>query len=111
MTKPPAIAARYAIYIIGFSAALYFSVYVLAWRSEGFRFLSERIRASSEVKERIGDVISVRPGLWGGYSENYTNDNRLLSIVVVARGSRGNAVINATAENRGGFWNLTDLKY
>lgn len=101
---------RWIALAFGFAAVLYLTLYIFASRSEGYQFVSQQIHASATVKESIGDVISLRPSFIGGYSEEHLDEHRWISIAVIAKGGRGIATINATADRTSGNWTITGLK-
>jgi len=91
-------------------AAVLFYVGVYLWgaHSEGFRFMSEEIRQSPVIQQRVGDVQSVRLSFLGGYREKFVGDHIRTTMMLDVRGSKGSASVEASAKKVNGTWAISD---
>ena len=84
----------------------YFGVYFWGSQSDGFRFLDNAIRSSTEIHRRVGKVQSVRMNFWRGYQEKYIDSDKTVMMTLDVKGSNRAVRIRAVVKRINGVWSI-----
>ena len=95
------------VMFVVFGVALYFGLRIYAISSDGYKFLDQAIRRSSEVQTRLGDIEAVRLSYIGHWRERASGPNTWVTMTLNVTGRKGAATIDASAKNISGNWSVT----
>jgi hypothetical protein len=100
--------------LIALAAAVVFYVGLYLWgtHSEGYRFLDQVVRESPEIRQRVGDVKTVRMSFLNGYREKFVNSESTTSKTVTMTlnvvGSKKSLNVKAVAKETNGTWKVSE---
>lgn len=90
-----------------FAIVLYVGLRISAQSSDGFKFLTEAIRQSPQIKARLGDVDSVRLSYLGTFHMRAVGSDRWETFTIEVTGTMASATVVASATKHGGVWSIT----
>lgn len=87
--------------------AFYIGLYLWGMHSEGYQFLNQAVRKSTEIQRRVGSVQSVRISFMGGYRERFVDSDRRVTMSLNVVGDKGSVTIDAAAKKANGVWSVS----
>ena len=90
---------------------LYASVYFIAWHSDGFKFIEQRIKNSQEIKSQVGNIKQIRPSLLGPYHSKSIDSDEWVSITISVVGVERSIELEVKAMKVNDLWTLESVKH
>jgi hypothetical protein len=94
--------------IIIFAMVLCVGMRIAAQSSDGFKFLSDVIRQSPQIRARLGDVDSVRLSYIGEIRLRAVGADRWEKFTLEVTGKMASATVVASVTKSGGLWSVTE---
>jgi Cytochrome oxidase complex assembly protein 1 len=90
------------------SIVFYIGLYVWGAQSDGYKFLDQTIRSAPSIRERLGDVATVRLSFFGGYRDKTAGSTEWLTMTLHVAGQKGTATVVAEAKKTNEVWSVTN---
>jgi hypothetical protein len=97
----------WAVIAACFCVALFIGLRISALSSDGYQFLDQTIRRSSQIQSLVGDVNAVKLSYLGEYRQKAVGADRWLTMTLNVTGQKGSTTIRASAKKIGGAWSVT----
>src|SRR5882762_3713121 len=96
---------------LGGFAIFYVGLYLWGSHSEGYQYLTQVVRESDEIRQRVGDVQSIRLSFIHGYREKFviseSRSSKTVAMTLRVFGSRGTVSVEAVARQSNGAWSVS----
>lgn len=88
--------------------AFYIGLHLWGLHSEGYAYLTQAIRNSTVIQQRVGNVQSTELSFFGGYREKFVGANKSTTMTINVVGQRGSITVTASADKVNGIWTVSD---
>jgi len=97
------ILAAVSFVIVMWAAAVYWGSH-----SEGFQFVEGKVRASREIRSRVGNVRKVTLPVFGLYREKFVGSDKWAEMMVDVEGDRDTLRVQTALQKKNGVWTITE---
>jgi hypothetical protein len=76
-------------------------------QSEGFHFVEGKIRASQEIRSRVGIVQKITLPVFGKYREKFVGSDKWVWMTVDVAGDKGTVTLRTALQKENNIWKIT----
>lgn len=91
-----------------FCAVIYGVAYLWGASGEAFQYVERKIKASSAIELKVGQVKQISLDPVGGYREKFVNANKTAYMAVNVIGDKGKVTIKIVAKKADGAWEVRE---